>query len=146
MNVVAITDSHRKVIEPQWLVRAEVIHRQLRPLLPTDYAARMNEIFVSGGEMLVAVSADAVCGVAVFRVIEKTFSGRELYCDDLVTDEAMRSTGVGKRLLDRMKAIAAERACDHFTLDSGCQRQRAHAFYFREGMAITSFHFGIAMK
>ena len=95
----------------------------------------------SGAEMAVAVVDGQVAGIAVFRVIEKTFTGRELYCDDLVTDEKQRSTGVGHALIAYMEKIGRERRCDVLALDSGTQRQQAHKFYFREGMTITSFHF-----
>lgn len=145
ITTLAITDRVGTVVEPIWLTRAEVVHRQLRPLLPTTYMERMKVIFSGGGEMLVVVKEDAVLGLAVFRVTEKTFYGRELYCDDLITDESKRSLGVGKQLLDSMKTIAIERGCDYFTLDSGCQRQRAHRFYFREAMTISGFHFSLPL-
>jgi len=64
-----------------------------------------------------------------------------MYCDDLVTDEARRSTGVGHALMEHMRALCAKRGADAFTLDSGVQRDQAHKFYYREGMTITSFHF-----
>ncbi len=67
--------------------------------------------------------------------------GRDLYCDDLVTDEAQRSGGVGHALIAYMEGLCRERECDTFSLDSGTWRQQAHKFYFREGMTITSFHF-----
>ena len=89
----------------------------------------------------VAVEGGRVVGVAVFRVIEKTFSGRELYCDDLVTDEARRSKGAGRAMIAYMDRVARERGCDTLALDSGCQRQQAHKFYFREGLVIGAFHF-----
>ncbi len=146
MKIVAITDNHRNIVEPEWLVCAEAVHRQLRPHLPAGYTERMRQIFAGGAEMLVATSGDVVLGVAVFRVAEKTHYGRELYCDDLITDETHRSSGVGQLLLSRMKAISVERSCDYFTLDSGCQRQAAHRFYFREGMTITAFHFVSSLK
>jgi len=96
--------------------------------------------------MAVALAGERVVGVAVWRVIEKTHSGRELYCDDLVTDEATRSAGAGAALVGHMQAVAKSRGCTTFALDSGCHRTRAHKFYFREGLAITAFHFskGIA--
>lgn len=141
MNVVAVTDSRGTVIDPQRLTESEGVHRQLRPQIAADYVARMTEIFAGGAEMAVALVGGKVAGITVFRVIEKTFTGRELYCDDLVTDESRRSTGVGRALMDYMKRIARERECDFLALDSGCQRQQAHRFYFREGLTITSFHF-----
>ena len=141
VEVKPVTDAKGAVIDAGLLKRAESVHRQLRPQLPADYAARMKEVFASGAEMAVALAAGEVAGVTVFRVIEKTHSGRELYCDDLVTDEGRRSTGVGHALMQYMERVCRERRCDTFALDSGCQRQQAHKFYFREGMTIPSFHF-----
>src|SRR5688572_28540586 len=108
------------------LVAAEGVHRQLRPHLPEDYVARMQEVFGSGAEMAVAVVGSRVAGLTVFRILEKTFSGRELYCDDLVTDERQRSTGVGHALIAYMEKVGRERGCDVLALDSGTHREQAH--------------------
>jgi len=141
VTVVAITDAKGAVVEEGLLRSAEAVHLQLRPQLAGRYLERMREVFASGAEMAVAVVDGTVAGITVFRVIEKTHSGRELYCDDLVTDETKRSTGVGHALMQYMERICRERGCDTFALDSGCQRQQAHKFYFREGMTIPAFHF-----
>ncbi|MBC8023470.1 MAG: GNAT family N-acetyltransferase [Burkholderiales bacterium] len=101
----------------------------------------MKQVFAGGAQMAVAVKDGRVLGLTVFRILEKTHSGRDLYCDDLVTDEKQRSTGVGRALMQYMEDICRARACDTFSLDSGTWRQQAHKFYFREGMTITSFHF-----
>ena len=141
MKIIPITNAVGEIVELEWLRLAEAVHRQLRPHLPVDYIGRMKEVFAGGGEMSVCVRDGSVRGITVFRVTEKTFSGREMYCDDLVTDEAERSTGVGRMLMQHLETVAASRGCDCLALDSGCQRQRAHKFYFREGMVIPAFHF-----
>jgi GNAT superfamily N-acetyltransferase len=141
VEVVAVTDDRGGVVDKDLLLAAEPVHRQLRPHLPQDYLARMKQVFGSGAEMAVAVLGSEVAGITVFRVVEKTFSGRELYCDDLVTDEKKRSTGVGHALIAYMEKVGRERRCDILALDSGTQRQQAHKFYFREQMPITAFHF-----
>ena len=141
MNVVAVTNEQGEITNADLLAAAESVHRQLRPHLPDDYVGRMKEVFAGGAEMAVAIKDGHVTGLTVFRVLEKTHSGRDLYCDDLVTDEKLRSTGVGHALMQYMQGLCRERQCDTFSLDSGCQRQQAHKFYFREGMTITSFHF-----
>jgi GNAT superfamily N-acetyltransferase len=141
VRVVAVSDAKGEVVDAELLRAAERVHRQLRPHLRADYVGRMKEVLAAGAEMAVAVVDGEVAGVTVFRILEKTHSGRDLYCDDLVTDEARRSTGVGHALIRYMEAICRERSCDTFSLDSGTQRQQAHKFYFREGMTITSFHF-----
>jgi len=147
MRVVAVTDDSGSVVEPDWLARAEPVHRQLRPQLPADYAGRMREIFASGARLLVAVEQkqdveqEQVLGVALWRLIENTADGQRLYVDDLVTDEAQRSKGIGKLLLQHLEQQAKDSGCSALTLDSGVQRTSAHHFYFREGMHITSFCF-----
>ena len=146
MKVINITDAQRQITELNWLKAAEPVHRQLRPNLPADYVARMKEVFASGGEMLVVTDGEDVLGVCVFRMTEKTLYGRELYCDDLITNEKKRSSGVGKLMLDTLNEFAQARGCDYLGLDSGTQRQKAHRFYFREGLTITAFHFVKPLK
>ena len=146
MKVVAVTDAAGTVVAPDLLAAAEAVHRQLRPHLPAGYAARMREVFASGAEMAVALDGERVAGVTVFRVIEKTFTGRELYCDDLVTDEARRSRGAGHAMVAFMEGVARERGCDVLALDSGTQRQQAHKFYFREGLVVSAFHFSKKLR
>ena len=146
MKIIAITNAVHDIVDREWLTRSETVHRQLRPHLPMDYVGRMKEVFASGADMAVCVRDDKVCGIAVFRIAEKTFEGRVLYCDDLVTDETSRSSGVGRALIRYMEVLATERGCDNFTLDSGTQRQQAHKFYFREGLTVSAFHFSKILK
>ncbi len=141
VSVVAVTDASGAVVNAGMMGAAEGVHRQLRPGLPADYAGRMKEVFASGAEMAVAVVDGRVAGITVFRVMEKTFTGRELYCDDLVTDEKQRSKGVGRALIAYMEEVGRQRGCQMLALDSGTHRQQAHKFYFREQMPITAFHF-----
>jgi len=141
IRIVDITDSNGRIVESDWLARAERVHRELRPHLPEDYAAKMQRVFAGGARMSVAVRDDAVVGVAVHRVHENTFDGVQMYCDDLVTNPDARSSGVGAALMRHMEALARAAGCAKFNLDSGTQRQQAHKFYFREGMVVTSFHF-----
>ncbi len=146
MKIIAVTNAVHDIVESEWLAQSETVHRQLRPHLPTDYIRRMKEVFASGADMAVCVRENTVCGICVFRIEEKTFDGRVLYCDDLVTDETSRSSGVGRALIRYMEALATERGCDTFTLDSGTQRQQAHKFYFREGLTVSAFHFSKTLK
>ncbi|MDZ4077234.1 MULTISPECIES: GNAT family N-acetyltransferase [Hydrocarboniphaga] len=140
MQLIAVTDGAGAVREPEWLARSERVHRQLRPQL-VDYAASLSRVFASGGRMLIAVQDDAVLGVAVYRISENTAYGVNLYVDDLVTDEAQRSTGVGHALIEWLEHRARAAGCAMLHLDSGTQRKSAHRFYLRERFEITSFHF-----
>ena len=141
IKIVNITDENRNPVEPEWLARAEKIHRQLRPQLPQNYAEKMQRVFAQGGEMCVAVENDAVLGVAVFRSYENTFAGINFYVDDLITDEAHRSLGVGRALIAHLEMVARQRGAKVVALESGAQRTQAHKFYFREGFVIPGFSF-----
>lgn len=146
LRLIDVTSPDGAVIEPAWLGRAEAVHRELRPQLPPDYAAKMERVFADGGRMIVAASGDEVMGVAVWRCYENTFVGRFLYVDDLVTRQSDRSRGVGKALLGLCEEKARALGCAALELDSGTQRTQAHKFYFREGLVVTSFKFDKALR
>lgn len=128
------------------LRRCHPVMAQLRPHLDerqfVEQARRQH-----GGGYRVAMLEDAgqVRAVAGFRIMETLVSGRHMYVDDLVTDGASRSGGHGGRLFDWLLRHAAENGCVELQLDSGVQRDRAHRFYFRKGMRISSFHFRLRM-
>jgi len=104
------------------------------------YAEYMDSVFANGGEMAVAAVNERVVGIVVYRLLISTF-GRRMYLDDLVVDEAERSAGHGKRLLDWCAEEGRRRGAHHLDLESGTHRTRAHRFYFREGMTIFGFSF-----
>lgn len=140
MRIVEISDEQCAVREPGWLARSEAVHRQLRPHLG-DYAATMVRVLAGGARMIACTDGADVLGVAVYRLGENTANGLHLYVDDLVTDAARRSQGVGAALLAWLEARARERGCALLDLDSGTQRHAAHRFYFRERFTVSSFHF-----
>lgn len=146
IRIVEVTDGAGAIVAPDWLAKAERVHRQLRTALPADYAGKMKRVFAGGARMCVATDGEAVRGIAVYRIVENTFEGLHLYVDDLVTDERERSKGIGRTLMEHMQKLARAAGCEAYTLDSGTQRQQAHKFYFREGMVVTSFHFRKPLK
>jgi GNAT superfamily N-acetyltransferase len=114
----------------------------LRPhLVAGEFAGRVEAQQAQGYRLAYLEDEGAVVAVAGFRVMEVLATGRTLYVDDLVTDDTRRSRGYGKAMLDWLQAYARDAGCAIFSLDSGTHRQEAHAFYFRERMRITSFHF-----
>lgn len=146
IRVVQVTGPDREIVAPDLLAAAEGVHRQLRPGMPADYAAKLAAIFRQGGEMCVALRGERVAGLAVYRLFENTHAGRRFYVDDLVTDETHRSSGVGAALLRHLEAQARKRGCSGIELESGSHRTGAHRFYFREGFVITGFSFKKELK
>ena len=145
-SLVDVTDGDGGVSDQAWLSRAEGVHRQLRSGLPVDYAERLRSVFANGARMSVATEGPEVRGVALWRVIENTYEGRRFYVDDLVTDQAHRSRGIGRIMLRHLEQKARQLECDVLALDSGTQRTDAHRFYFREGLVIPAFSFRKILK
>lgn len=123
------------------------VYRQLRPhLVGEQFVATVHRMHATGFQMAMRLHEDRVMAVAGFRIIENFHTGRVLYVDDLVTDEAARSAGHGKALVRWLIEYAKDHRCLAFELDSGTQRHGAHRFYLREGMHISDFHFTLALK
>jgi len=143
-RLYAATDEHGQILDAAQLGKALPVHRQLRPRLPADeagYLAVLTRVCADGGRIELALQGNQVVGLALYRIYENTYQGRRLYIDDLVTDEAHRSQGIGSLLLARCEAIAYAAGCRFLALDSGTQRTDAHRFYFREGLVIGAFNF-----
>ena len=129
---------------PGEIDRCFPVMSQLRPLLIAgEFVARVQAQQVEGYQLAFLEHEAAVVSVAGFRIQNMLSSGKTLYVDDLVTDVAARSQGHGEAMLQWLIALAREAGCDTFSLDSGTHRQDAHAFYLRERLRITSFHFSM---
>jgi GNAT superfamily N-acetyltransferase len=129
------------------MARCFPVLRELRPHLGSvdDLLAITRVMQAEGAEFAALEEQGEIATVAAFRLRTMLVSGRTLYVDDLVTAERFRSRGHRKRMLGWLMAYARERGCAVFSLDSGTFRQEAHAFYFREGMRITAFHFQVRL-
>ena len=124
------------------IARCFAVMAHLRPhVVEADFVPRVRAQQAQGFRLAYVEDAGVVVAVAGFRVMEMLASGRTMYVDDLVTDETRRSRGYGKTMLDWLQERARAEGCDTFSLDSGTHRHEAHAFYFRERMRVTSFHF-----
>lgn len=118
------------------------VMRELRPHIAQEqFVSRVRGQERAGYRIAYVRDQDDVVAVAGFRVGENLAWGRFLYVDDLVTLPGCRSRGYGAALLAWLKQQAALNDCAQLHLDSGIQRQEAHRFYEREGMAMASLHF-----
>jgi GNAT superfamily N-acetyltransferase len=125
------------------IARCLDVMRELRPELTSadEFVARVRQQQTEGFHLAFLESGGEVATVAGFRVQHMLVTGLTMYVDDLVTGDKFRSRGHGKTMLDWLIARARELGCETFSLDSGTHRRDAHAFYFRERMRISSFHF-----
>lgn len=124
------------------LRQAWPVMAQLRPHLSEAAFVALCRLQFDEGFELAALFDDArVRALAGFRVHHRLVSGKTLYVDDLVTDEAGRSRGYGAALIAWLRNRGREQGCELLSLDSGVQRFGAHRFYLRERFDISAHHF-----
>lgn len=136
-----------EAVSDEQILATRSVMLQLRPHIPPEnYLTTVKRMMQSDGYHLAACRIDGVVrAVAGYRYMEMLYCGIILYVDDLNTDEASRSQGHGKELLDWLKAEARARGCAQLHLDSGVQRESAHRFYFRERLTVNAYHFRIIL-
>ncbi|HTV59689.1 MAG TPA: GNAT family N-acetyltransferase [Verrucomicrobiae bacterium] len=114
---------------------AELAGQLTYPSTPGDVAKRL-EGMRGSADHAVFVAEDAggkivgFAGVYVNRTVE---ADARVELSGLVVDEAARSQGTGKRLLDCVEEWAREKGCRAVGLRSNVIRERAHEFYERHG-------------
>jgi len=140
MSAVKLAESDADV------ARLFPVLRELRPLIADekDLVARVQrQRGTERGWRLAYVEQNGVpVAAASCRILEHLAWGKVLYVDDLICAESHRGTGAANALMEWMEGQARAEGCAQLHLDSGTQRIRAHHFYFRQGLSITSFHFG----
>ena len=96
----------------------------------------------SEGYRLFALEVDGrIVGAMGCRIVDDLASGRSLYVDDLVVDEAERSRNHGHALIAFARQHAEAENSDAIRLVSGFHRPRAHTFYEREGFDRNGYTF-----
>jgi GNAT superfamily N-acetyltransferase len=117
---------------------------QLRPQYSGDSLIKQIQSQQAEGYRVAYVTdGENVLSVAGFVMGQKLAWTKHIYVDDLVTNEAHRSTGAGKFLIAWLKQYGLDNGCQQLHLDSGVSRFGAHRFYLREGFNITSHHFAV---
>jgi len=104
------------------------------PMTPDEAAQRLSELAAHEDHALFVADSDGrVAGwiqVSLPRIFE---TPRRAEIAGLVVDSAARGRGIGRHLVAAAEAWARERGCLAVRVRSNVVRERAHAFYRREG-------------
>lgn len=118
------------------------VMKQLRPHLEeATYGERVRQQQAHGYRLIFIEEEGAVRAVSGYRISFSLAWGKFLYVDDLITDEANRSQGYARQLLDYIEEEASREQCAALHLDSGVQRHDAHRLYLNTKMRISCHHF-----
>ena len=106
-----------------------------------EFVGLIRHMMAEGFQMAYLEVNGAVACVAGFRISTNLFLGKNLYVDDLIASESVRSTGCGRIMMEWLRETARAQGCVGLHLDSGTQRGQTHKFYFLENMTIMAYHF-----
>ena len=110
-------------------------------LRKSDFLKTIRHMETEGYRLAYIEEKGKVVSVAGYRIYTNLFMGKNLYVDDLVTSETVRSKGYGEQMVEWLRNVARQEGCKVYHLDSGTHRSAAHKFYFRQGFTIASYHF-----
>lgn len=132
---------------PEMIMSTFKVMKQLRPLLREETYVQtiLNLKDTDNYQLVGSFDEENLCiAAAGYRIKHSLFLGgnKELYIDDLVTDAAQRSRGIGQILMDWLNDVAKNNHCVGIALDSGLDRRDAHRFYeAKMDMQKTAYHF-----
>ena len=121
--------SVRKLLPLEW-DHAYSLISQLRNISREKFIESFRIQAMNGYELVGAFGDERMLGLIGFRPVHTLARGSHLHIDDLVVDEALRSTGIGKKLLDFAISESESRDMNVVFLDA---RQQAIPFYERNG-------------
>jgi GNAT superfamily N-acetyltransferase len=109
------------------------------PVEPADLTERLAAVVANpdAAVLVAADGADRAIGwihVELKRSLVAPLSAQVM---GLVVDDAARSRGIGRDLLNAAEAWAAERGCRRMLVGTRVTRERAHRFYERAGYAVS---------
>lgn len=117
---------------------------QLRPglnfesFLDTYYNAQKNDQY----ELVGFLDEEQVIALIGYRVLYDFVRGRHLYIDDLITNESLRSAGIGASVLKFAEEKARELNCvGGLRLCAVIENERGIKFYEKNGWKARAFAF-----
>jgi ribosomal protein S18 acetylase RimI-like enzyme len=118
---------------PLDLKRCYPVMKELRANLDFETFVDIYEkAHVDNGYEIVAVEKDSqIVALMGYRLLHDYVHGKHVYIDDLVTTEAVRSQGVGEKLLKHAESIAEKNNCKNLRLCTGIENEQGKKFYER---------------
>ncbi|UYB51856.1 GNAT family N-acetyltransferase [Xanthomonas sp. AM6] len=110
--------------------------------------ARLAQLLAHPDEaLLVAAAGDDVVGVLSLHFLPQlALAGDIGRISYFCVDDRARGAGVGQRLLAEGEALARQRGCDRLEVHCHRRRERAHAFYRREGFVEAPKYFARLLR
>ncbi|KIO77008.1 hypothetical protein TH53_11600 [Pedobacter lusitanus] len=105
------------------------------------YKEVVSEMMEDGFHLIYILDNLEIAAFAGYRYVQKLFTGKTIYIDDLFTLPTYRGKGYAASLLKYIHEEAEATGMNKVELDSGPTRNDAHRLYLNSGYIISSMHF-----
>jgi len=133
--------SVRELLEDELALILPLIEKHNFKIPPKELQRRLQLMMTHGYHCIAAFDAGRLVGVAGYWLGARFYCGEYMDVDNVVVDEALRSKGVGAKMMEWLEEKARSLGCKIVVLDSYVTFAGAHRFYFRQGYEILGFHF-----
>jgi GNAT superfamily N-acetyltransferase len=82
-----------------------------------------------------------IIGISSGWMTVRFYSGRQIEIDNVIIDDKIRSSGLGRKFIELIEIWAKDKSCKTIELNTYVQNSRSHKFYFNSGYSILGFHF-----
>lgn len=131
----------RKLLEDELSLILPLIEKHNPKIPPEELGRRLQVMMTHGYHCIAAFEAERLVGVAGYWLGARFYCGEYMDVDNVVVEEALRSKGVGAKMMEWLEEKARSLGCKIIVLDSYVTFAGAHRFYFRQGYEILGFHF-----
>jgi ribosomal protein S18 acetylase RimI-like enzyme len=142
----ASTDDLPRIVELQLELGEH--HRELEPENPRYKIGEEQWTFLldkafenASSKFLVAVRGEQVCGFVRLSMVDKPW-GLGCEMETLVVDRNLRSTGIGKQLLERAEAVARQAGARAIRANVLSRSTKGRRFYRENGYSEIAVRFG----
>ncbi|WP_310992566.1 GNAT family N-acetyltransferase [Aequorivita marina] len=102
---------------------------------------RFQEMTQQNHECLGVYDADALIGVCGLWFQTRHYAGRSLEMDHVIIDDAYRSHGIGKMMIEYVSGYARKKSCNWIELNSYVHNFPSHKFFYNQGFVAKGYHF-----
>ena len=123
-----------------------VIQQMYPQFSEAEYRQRVEGLLKHNYRQFAYLIDEQPVGVIGLWLFPRLWCGIQADIDNFVVDEAYRSKGIGKALVQHCEAFAKAEGADVIVLDTYVDNPASHRFYFREGYTILGYHFEKPLK
>lgn len=127
--------------DAEWNAMYRLIKQLNKSMTPAKYERLLADMKPRGYRCVGAFMDGKLVGVSGFWVSVRFWCQKYIDIDNVVVDEAIRSKGIGAKMIAWIEKEGRRQKCDMAMLDCYTTHHQSHRFYFREGYSILGYHF-----